>query len=255
MRRIILLLIVALSAISPAAFAANAFVQGSSTQHEAAGAGSCAVTLSGTANGNLLWFFVEIASQSFTAGTPSDGTNTWTLIRGPDNGTGGSNRYYSWFAINAGSGSITATTTISTSTFNTCYMHEYSGLGASPTAHAGAYAAISATTSWDSTSATISAGDLVIGYGGNAANGDGTSCTAGSGYTIPAGAAGQSHGSGAFGCVEYNLSAPGGSTNATWTTGSTVGGGMGMISFTPTVSNPGSKLGGPSKRGGPSKWL
>ena len=66
-------------------------------------------------------------------------------------------------------------------------------------------------TTMDSLSALTTAGSLLFGYGGQAFTAE--TCTAGAGFTQPAGLAGQS--TNGLICGEYKLSSPGGSLNAT----------------------------------------
>lgn len=192
----------------------------------------CTMNLSATGNSNpyLVVVVYQLYQATFT-GSPSDGHNVYTSVRGID-GDGlsdtGAARWQSWYAVSTFSGALALTMT-GTNHFNNCFALRFLGMGTTPTPHAGAFA-VPTTNNFDSGSAATSAGDLRVGYGGNE-NG-GSTCTAGSGWTIPTGGKLTADG---FFCVEYDLNAGGGSQDAVMTINQTAGG-MSEIFFTPTRS-------------------
>jgi hypothetical protein len=120
-----------------------------------------------------------------------------------------------WVASSASAGSCTVTATANASlTTHMMIVSQWSGLG--PVASLDNSASTNATgTTMSSGAATMAAGSLLIAFGGQPFTFPET-CTAGAGYTQPAGIVGQTSPNGSM-CLEYQLSAAGGSTSATQT--------------------------------------
>lgn len=188
------------------------FVQGNSSENFSGGTTST-VTLSNTTAGNTLVVMVApypgftflITSVTDSAGNVYP-QFTQSLAGQPRN-------QGAWVASNIAGGSVTITAHANGSLTNCMMMvHEYSGLGPLVTLDA-AVSNNSNTTTMSSGSVTTQSGSLLIGFGGQPFNTQ--TCTAGAGYTQPAGTAGQS--TNGYICSEYILSGSGGSTSATQT--------------------------------------
>lgn len=207
-----------------------AFVSGAGTNSSSGT--TCAVTITGVAS-RFLVFTDAINSATLTDGTPTDGTNTWTAVRGPDDGSSGGTaiRSYSWRAANSVVGSLTVTVTRSAGGFSNCQLEQFSGMGTNPTTVTGSFASMASTTAYSSGNATVTAADVRMGYGGTM-NANST-ITAGTNFTTPASTAGTITGGGSSLNFEYDLNAAGGSQAATMTLNTAQVGGMAQIIFTP----------------------
>jgi hypothetical protein len=194
-----------------------AFVSGNSTElNFPTVINSCSVTITttGTPSVPTIIAFMAVPYPGFTFNynNPTDtGGHVYipvqqSLLNQPRN----SDAWTAAGITTSGSLTITATTT-GTLTHAQCFAHEYSGFGPGVTTDGNGASNNAVGNPMNSGSGTVSAGSLLIGYGGDVFTPQ--TCTAGTGYTQPAGAAGQST-TGQM-CVEYKLSAAGGSTLAT----------------------------------------
>ncbi len=113
-------------------------------------------------------------------------------------------------SISGGAHAITATFT--TPEKNACIAWELSGLGPTPSIDNGTFA-YGSTTPFNSGAATLIAGDFVAAYSEDP--NDAQTCSAGAGYTQPAGLQGNVSSAGPSMCAEYLASGAGGSTSAT----------------------------------------
>ncbi|HXB11451.1 MAG TPA: hypothetical protein VNZ45_05660, partial [Bacteroidia bacterium] len=119
-----------------------------------------------------------------------------------------------WVASNAIGGTCTITANASATaalTHTQVLVDQFSGMGPVVSLDGKGSSNNADATTMDSLAATTTAGSLLIGYGGQPFTPE--TCTAGTGFTQPAGLAGQS--TNGLICAEYKLSSPGGSQNAT----------------------------------------
>lgn len=119
-----------------------------------------------------------------------------------------------WVASNVTGGTCTITANANGATTHIQVLaNQFSGMGpvVSPDGQGSCNNADA--TTMDSLSAATIAGSLLFGYGGQPFTAE--TCSAGAGFTQPAGLAGQS--TNGFACAEYQLSSAGGSKNATQT--------------------------------------
>ena len=117
-----------------------------------------------------------------------------------------------WISSNSVAGSCTITATATgTLTNSQIIVHQYSGMGPSVSIDGKGASSNTPANPMNSGSATTTSGSLLIGYGGQPFTAE--TCTAGSGYTQPAGLAGQT--ATGYMCAEYILSTSGGSQSAT----------------------------------------
>jgi hypothetical protein len=161
--------------------AANTFITG-------AGGGStssaCSMSVSGVSAGNFLFIAATCyAGDCSSMNTPTDSHNTYTVSRSlTDNGHG--QRFQTWTATAVATSSLTIS--VSTTPSNGEIACTIGVFGGSTLINLGAYASVTgaAGTSWDSGSATVTAGALRIGIVGalNSFNGA-WAFTAGSGWT------------------------------------------------------------------------
>jgi len=219
-----LLLVLSLSALTCRAFGVVTWTQGLGTDDHTTN--TCAVTLTGTGTsgttGSTLVFILQMYNPGVHTATISDGANVYQLLRGIDIGGAASHGgWYSWVAKNTAGGTITTTATFSggASVESKCIMWEISGIPSPVPDGTGAFAqcASGCTTTWDSGAATVSAGSVLIGYGG-APDNRVNSVTAGTSFTVPSSPAS----AGLMGvtanwalAAEYILSGSAGSQNAT----------------------------------------
>jgi hypothetical protein len=189
------------------------FVSGNGTNNVSTTA-SCSTTLSTLPGDTVVFIAQTFAPSTHTFGTPSDGTNTYLAGRGPD--VNGNNvGIQSWYAPNVAGGSITISTAITGgATFNLCIAQRHAGLGPNPALDGAGATSTGNVALMTSGAATTTKGSLIIGYGGQESGS--TLCTAGTGFTQPAGAAGNLSNGQAL-CAEYNLDSAGGSAAATQT--------------------------------------
>ena len=240
MRAIISLVL--LSAVAQAA----AFVQVATCNTQGAPAATCTISLPGTVAGNAI-----VVAQVGGPVTPSynlpptfAGVTCWPLRLFDVDQTVFTNSVYmsSWVCPNipGGAASITVNGAWSAATNSfTAYGVEISGLGTYP-------AFDGAPSSWPvygyggggfgsgnssslSATATTTSGAFVLAFGGQQATSAGTTCTAGSGFTVPAG--GTVTGTNALACLEYNASSAGGSTTAALTVNASKPWGFSMVSL------------------------
>jgi len=113
-----------------------------------------------------------------------------------------------WVASNIAGGTCTITANANGATTHIqVLVNQFSGMGPVVSADGKGSCNNADTTTMDSLSAPTTAGSLLFGYGGQPFTAE--TCSAGAGFTQPAGLAGQS--TNGFACSEYKLSSPGGS--------------------------------------------
>lgn len=194
-----------------------AYVNGTGAECGATATCTSAVALNGnttlnTTAGNTLVVFAAPYpgySYAFTSVTDSCGDQfahvQQSLIGQPRN-------VGAWVAANIAGGSCTITATANgTLTNSQVIVQQFSGLGPIVSVDGNGASSNSVTNPMNSGSAVTSSGSLLLGYGGQPFTTE--TCTAGSGYTQPAGTAGQTVSG--YLCAEYKLSSPGGSQSAT----------------------------------------
>jgi hypothetical protein len=187
------------------------FVQG--TGAECGATTSCGITLTFTAGNTIVLLNPIYPGFSFKTSSVTDTCGDvfykmqQTLANQPRNES-------AWAASNVHGGSCTVTANYNgTVTNSQVIVQEYSGMGPVVSADGLLSDSRSTGTTMSSGSATVTTGSLLIGYGGQPFTSE--TCTAGAGYTQPAGTSGQT--SSGFLCAEYHLAAAGGSTSATQT--------------------------------------
>jgi hypothetical protein len=117
-----------------------------------------------------------------------------------------------WVASNIAGGTCTITANANGATTHIqVLVNQFSGMGPVVSADGKGSCNNADATTMDSLAGPNTAGSLLFAYGGQPFTAE--TCTAGAGFTQPAGLAGQS--TNGFACAEYQLSSAGGSTNAT----------------------------------------
>lgn len=200
----------------------GAFVQGTGCTPSSP-FNNCTATLSGTIAGNTILVMAQTPFASL-ANLPSDGVNSYILLSQSSTAVG--TIHYLWAAAGIAGGSAPVNCSAPGGTFVTgCIAWEVSGLG--PLVKSDGFGAFNfgTITTMSSGSTTLLTGDFVIGFGGQ--HYQVQTCTAGAGYTQPAGAGG-SVGAGAVAslCAEYNNAGAGGATSATQTINNAITGGQ-----------------------------
>ena len=117
-----------------------------------------------------------------------------------------------WVAANIAGGSCTITASANgTLTNSQVIVQQFSGLGPIVAVDGVGASSNSVTNPMNSGAAVTTSGSLLLGFGGQPFTTE--TCTAGTGYTQPAGTSGQTVSG--YLCAEYRLSSPGGSQSAT----------------------------------------
>jgi hypothetical protein len=201
------------------------FVQGSGIVNGAVLTNSCSVTLTGTTAGNAIIFMENhyyTGSLLLTPPTDTGGNRYSGLLQQGYNLTSVNT---SWAASNITGGTVTVTLPLVATVANSCIAWEISGMGPIVGLDAGVNANENrgaGTLTMAAGPVTTTTGALLIGYGGQTYKNE--TCTQGTGYTQPAGAAGSVggqtqpvNGYGESLCAEYRLVSPGGAQSATQT--------------------------------------
>jgi hypothetical protein len=168
-------------------------------------------TLSTTAGNTLVVFAAPYPgyTYAFTSVTDSCGdqfAHVQQSLMGQPRNAG------AWVAANIAGGSCTITATANgTLTNSQVIVQQFSGLGPIVSVDGVGASSTSVTNPMNSGSAVTTSGSLLLGYGGQPFTTE--TCSAGSGYTQPAGTAGQTVSG--YLCAEYKLSSPGGAQSAT----------------------------------------
>ena len=121
----------------------------------------------------------------------------------------------SWLVPNVVAGVRTFSIAFAGNLVGGCGIHAWSGLGPTPYLDGAGSSSAGNSATMTSGAATFQAGDLLIAFGGN--NSNTLTCSAGAGFTQPAGTLGCSTATGSTFAMEYQLSSSAGSTTATQT--------------------------------------
>ena len=194
-----------------------AFVNGTGAECGATATCTSAVALNGsttlstTAGNTLVVFAAPYPGYSYVFSSITDSCGD-QFAHVQQSLIGQTRNVGAWVAANIAGGSCTVTATANgTLTNSQVIVQQFSGLGPIVSADGAGASSNSVTNPMNSGTAVTAAGSLLLGYGGQPFTTE--TCTAGGGYTQPAGTAGQTVSG--YLCAEYRLSSPGGSQSAT----------------------------------------